>query len=90
MRTDLLTFHGGCPVLAGSKWITNKWIRQFGQYRNFPCALSANQMVRFGPVSNDLCKMTDRCDNLDLFEKAMSYKEAMLALARDRSDFDVV
>jgi prolyl 4-hydroxylase len=24
---DRDTFHGGCPVLKGSKWITNKWIR---------------------------------------------------------------
>ena len=26
-NVDYLTFHGGCPVLVGSKWITNKWIR---------------------------------------------------------------
>ncbi len=24
-RLDRYTFHGGCPVLVGSKWITNKW-----------------------------------------------------------------
>lgn len=24
---DALTLHGGCPVIAGSKWITNKWLR---------------------------------------------------------------
>ena len=23
---DQLTIHGGCPVLVGSKWITNKWV----------------------------------------------------------------
>ena len=23
---DRLTHHGGCPVLVGSKWITNKWV----------------------------------------------------------------
>ena len=27
LNVDYLTFHGGCPVLVGSKWITNKWIR---------------------------------------------------------------
>ena len=27
-NVDYLTFHGGCPVLVGSKWITNKWIRE--------------------------------------------------------------
>ena len=20
------TLHGGCPVVVGSKWITNKWV----------------------------------------------------------------
>ena len=23
---DPITAHGGCPVLVGSKWITNKWV----------------------------------------------------------------
>ena len=23
---DPVTAHGGCPVLVGSKWITNKWV----------------------------------------------------------------
>ena len=22
---DIMTKHGGCPVVIGSKWITNKW-----------------------------------------------------------------
>ena len=22
---DVMTKHGGCPVVIGSKWITNKW-----------------------------------------------------------------
>ena len=28
---DQLTIHGGCPVLVGSKWITNKWVRWHAQ-----------------------------------------------------------
>ena len=24
---DPITAHGGCPVLVGSKWITNKWVK---------------------------------------------------------------
>ncbi|KAL3876430.1 hypothetical protein ACJMK2_034279 [Sinanodonta woodiana] len=28
---DELTEHAGCPVLLGSKWVSNKWIRETGQ-----------------------------------------------------------
>ena len=28
---DRLTYHGGCPVLLGSKWITNKWALYYDQ-----------------------------------------------------------
>jgi len=34
---DKLTVHGGCPVLLGSKWITNKWVGYSDQFRNYPC-----------------------------------------------------
>ena len=39
---ELLTFHGGCPVLIGSKWISNKWILNNDQAFRFPCALNRN------------------------------------------------
>ena len=29
--------HGGCPVMIGSKWITNKWIRVNAQMFKRPC-----------------------------------------------------
>ena len=35
LNVDYLTFHGGCPVLVGSKWITNKWIREIPQLIQF-------------------------------------------------------
>ena len=38
--TDILTAHGGCPVLVGSKWITNKWIYGHDQALKFPCNLT--------------------------------------------------
>ena len=40
-RRDRLTYHGGCPVLLGSKWITNKWILYFDQMMSdaYKCAL---------------------------------------------------
>ena len=34
---DDRAFHGGCPVLKGSKWILNKWIYSYDQWKLFPC-----------------------------------------------------
>ena len=36
---DERLLHGGCPVRKGSKWILNKWIYSFNQWRNWPCGL---------------------------------------------------
>ncbi len=27
-RADMSMLHGGCPVLRGSKWVANKWVRE--------------------------------------------------------------
>ena len=35
------TLHGGCPILKGSKWIFNKWVHYFDQWKKFPCGLRA-------------------------------------------------
>ena len=40
---DLVTRHGGCPVLKGSKWILNKWMYYFDNFKEFPCQLSENK-----------------------------------------------
>ena len=37
---DLRSLHGGCPIIKGSKWILNKWVYYFNQFRNFPCGLT--------------------------------------------------
>eukprot|EP00095_Tigriopus_kingsejongensis_P000177 maker-scaffold487_size158652-snap-gene-0.42 protein:Tk00177 transcript:maker-scaffold487_size158652-snap-gene-0.42-mRNA-1 annotation:"af495541_1prolyl 4-hydroxylase alpha-related protein ph4" len=42
-KRDSLTTHGGCPVLLGSKWITNKWISSNDQFQTLPCPLSPSQ-----------------------------------------------
>ncbi|KAG7306017.1 hypothetical protein JYU34_008588 [Plutella xylostella] len=34
---DLATRHAACPVLRGSKWVSNKWIHQGGQELIKPC-----------------------------------------------------
>lgn len=36
---DQLTNHAGCPVLHGSKWIMNKWMYWYDNYKMFPCHL---------------------------------------------------
>ncbi|VDD80026.1 unnamed protein product [Mesocestoides corti] len=36
---DLRSRHGACPVLVGSKWVMNKWIRDSGQELKRPCLL---------------------------------------------------
>lgn len=37
---DDRTLHAGCPVVLGSKWISNKWIHEGGQEFKRPCDLA--------------------------------------------------
>ena len=34
---DALTHHAGCPVLKSSKWILNKWLFMYDNFKRFPC-----------------------------------------------------
>uniref|UniRef100_A0A3Q1ENC9 Prolyl 4-hydroxylase, alpha polypeptide I a n=1 Tax=Acanthochromis polyacanthus TaxID=80966 RepID=A0A3Q1ENC9_9TELE len=36
---DYRTLHAACPVLVGSKWVSNKWIRERGQEFRRRCGL---------------------------------------------------
>ena len=36
---DKRSSHGGCPVLKGTKWIVNKWIYSWDQWKYFSCRL---------------------------------------------------
>ena len=36
---DYRTRHAACPVLVGSKWVSNKWVRSKGQELHRPCGL---------------------------------------------------
>ncbi|ODM96546.1 Prolyl 4-hydroxylase subunit alpha-2 [Orchesella cincta] len=40
---DMRTWHGGCPVVFGVKWITNKWVYYNENFRNFPCGLNQDE-----------------------------------------------
>lgn len=35
--------HGGCPVLLGHKWVTNKWIREALNFMRRPCTLGEHE-----------------------------------------------
>ena len=32
--------HCGCPMVYGNKWIANKWIKWFANYKNYPCLIN--------------------------------------------------
>ena len=38
-KRDFNAAHLGCPVLKGQKWILNKWINSFDQWKHWPCRL---------------------------------------------------
>ncbi|ROT77583.1 hypothetical protein C7M84_003767 [Penaeus vannamei] len=44
---DENTRHGACPVLHGSKWISNKWIHYNDQFKQYKCGVNTwdKQMV---------------------------------------------
>ena len=42
---DNRALHGGCPVLKGSKWILNKWIYSWDQWKGWPCKLQASKSI---------------------------------------------
>jgi len=37
------TRHAACPVLVGTKWVSNKWIRESGQEFRRPCGLTEDE-----------------------------------------------
>jgi len=41
---DRMTLHGACPVLYGTKWVANKWIREGAQTFIRRCPLSRNNL----------------------------------------------
>jgi prolyl 4-hydroxylase len=39
---DMTTRHAACPVLAGNKWVSNRWIHERGQEFRRPCDIDEN------------------------------------------------
>ncbi|KAI5753849.1 hypothetical protein M8J77_003841 [Diaphorina citri] len=42
-KNDFRTLHGGCPILKGTKWVTNIWVREFEQTFIKPCLPGADK-----------------------------------------------
>ncbi|XP_060084839.1 prolyl 4-hydroxylase subunit alpha-3-like [Ylistrum balloti] len=42
--------HAGCPVLLGSKWVANKWIRQHGQVLKTLCSKTEKANFEIGNI----------------------------------------
>lgn len=47
---DSRAHHMGCPVVAGSKWIANKWVRWRSQMWAYPCLRQKGR--HYQPFSN--------------------------------------
>ena len=45
MHLEPESIHGGCPVLQGNKWILNKWIYGFDQWKEYPCSLKKKESI---------------------------------------------
>ncbi|KAH8381549.1 hypothetical protein KR093_007813, partial [Drosophila rubida] len=55
---DVRVMHGACPIIAGSKWVLNRWIREFHQSDRRPCNLwddaqiTLNQLLELSKRAN--------------------------------------
>ncbi len=82
---DGYTMHGGCPVLAGSKWITNKWIRSRAQFQLYPCTLAPDRVHHMRPLQNDICAMTKHCDKAGLFQPEKAARGFFVSKAKEEA-----
>ncbi len=40
---DKFTLHGACPIIYGTKWVSNKWVREGAQLFTRPCGLTNDE-----------------------------------------------
>lgn len=43
---DILTLHGACPVVVGSKWVSNVWFHERGQEFRLKCGLDPESSLQ--------------------------------------------
>ncbi|XP_017101177.2 prolyl 4-hydroxylase subunit alpha-2 isoform X2 [Drosophila bipectinata] len=47
---DPRTQHGACPIISGSKWVQNRWIREFIQSDRRPCELWDDSLATLSQI----------------------------------------
>ncbi|KAI8045018.1 prolyl 4-hydroxylase subunit alpha-2 [Drosophila gunungcola] len=47
---DVRTQHGACPIIAGSKWVQNRWIRENDQSDRRPCEIWDDSLVTYDQI----------------------------------------
>ncbi|EDW99121.2 prolyl 4-hydroxylase subunit alpha-2 [Drosophila yakuba] len=47
---DVRTQHGACPIIAGSKWVQNRWIREVDQSDRRPCELWDDSLASYAQI----------------------------------------
>ncbi|XP_054721016.1 prolyl 4-hydroxylase subunit alpha-1-like [Uloborus diversus] len=48
---NILTLHGACPVVTGSKWVSNVWFHEGGQEFRLKCGLHPESSLQQTDVS---------------------------------------
>lgn len=51
---NFLTKHAGCPVLLGSKWVVNRWIREHDNEFRRPCLAEKDQEIKEADIFKDI------------------------------------
>ncbi|XP_035223282.1 prolyl 4-hydroxylase subunit alpha-1-like isoform X2 [Stegodyphus dumicola] len=49
---NILTLHGACPVLSGSKWVSNVWFHERGQEFRLKCGMRPESSLLQANLSN--------------------------------------
>ena len=62
-KRDNRTKHAACPVLVGSKWVANKWIRSNGQIFERPCKNHFSSLKDISSKNNTTDSMSDKILN---------------------------
>ncbi|XP_017058430.1 prolyl 4-hydroxylase subunit alpha-2 [Drosophila ficusphila] len=47
---DVRTQHGACPIISGSKWVQNRWIREIDQSDRRPCELWDDSLATYAQI----------------------------------------
>ena len=53
--------HGGCPIIKGSKWILNRWLYYFDNFKTFKCSLDYKALfdAPTGVYKNEAARLTE-------------------------------